>query len=472
MSEMWAHQREALERAIDLDEFGLFFEAGTGKTRTTIEILRRKYAAEGRVLRTLILGPQVVVENWRREILKFSKITRDQVHTLTGTGMNRLRTFNDNRAKAFIFICNYESLLMKQLYDEFERYNFEVIVLDESHRLKNPGAKRTKAATRLCDQSRYRYILTGTPILNSLLDVYSQFRCLDKGASFGQNYFVFRNQYFYDKNSGMPAHSHFPNWTMKPHMDSVVGEMMQKKTMYVKKSECLDLPPMIRKTVYVELSSEQAKHYESMRKNFITFIESSACTAQLAVTKALRLQQIVSGFLQLAPDNGEPARTLSLKENPRADALWELLEDLTPNHKVIVWACFRENYEQIRQVCEGLKLRFVELHGEIPSGKRQEAIDSFNTDPATRVLIGNQGAGGIGVNLIAASYGIYFSRNFSLEHDVQSEARNYRGGSEIHEKVTRIDIVAKDTIDEKVLESLTAKQALSDKVLYEIAREL
>lgn len=473
MTELWKHQRDAIEKAKTLDHFGLFFEAGTGKTRTCIELLRHKFSQAGRVRRTFIFGPQVVVENWKREILRFSKIPKDSVIPLIGTGKDRLKTFLLNSSKDCVFITNYESVLMKDLFQAMLGYNPEVLVLDESHRVKNYQAKRTKAIVQLGDLCEVRYILTGTPILNSLLDIWAQFRVLDRGEAFSKNFFQFRNMYFYDANSFMPAHRHFPNWKLKTHAECLIEDEMNKCTMHVKKSECLDLPPLVRKTVYVDLSPEQERHYESMKKNFITFINDKACTAQLAITKALRLQQIVSGFMKLDPEPENPKGiTLTLKENPRADALSELLEDLTPKHKVIVWAVFRDNYDTIRKVCEGLKLKYVEIHGDVSPKQKQEAIDSFQNDEEVRVVIGHPGSGGIGVNLVAASYSVFYSRNFSLEQDIQAEARNYRGGSEKHESITRIDIVAKGTIDEHILEALAKKQSISDLVLKDISREL
>lgn len=472
INSLWEHQKAALERARNLQEFGLFLDLGTGKTRTTIEILRERFTDNGRLLRTLILGPSVVVENWKREFAKFSKIQAQSILLLQGTGKQRAQLlatkgFEGGERIGKIAIANYQTLLMPEVFELLQTWHPEAIVLDESHRIKNPGAKTTKAAIRLGDMATFRYILTGTPVLQSLLDLYSQFRFLDKGATFGQNYFVFRNTYFYDKNAGMPSQKHFPDWRVKPNAEKEISEKISSKTIVARKEECLTLPPLVRKVIYLPLSSEQEKHYSEMKKHFITFLGDKACTAQLAITKALRLQQIVSGYIKL-----EDGSDIKLKSNPRQDALRELLEDLAPNHKVIVWACFKENYEQIRSVCESLGLVTRELHGEVNKNQRQAAIDDFNNDPTVRVFIGNQGAAGIGVNLTSSNYSIYYSRGFSLEHQLQSEARNYRGGSEQHERVTHIHLVASQTIDELIMEALANKNEVSEKVLREISIRL
>ncbi len=466
----WAHQLTAIERAKDTKGFALFFEQGTGKTGTCINIIRGKFKEHGRILRTLILCPPIVVDNWKREFKLHSKIDPRDVVPLTGPGAKRLAKFqNECLDQNKIVITNYEALLMKDLFQALKAWTPEIMVLDESHKCKAMSSKRTKLAVELSDLVAYKYILSGTPVLNTPMDVFAQFRILDGGRTFGKSFFPFRNHYFWDKNAGMPQGKYFPDWRIKPGALDEINEKIYTSGMRVEKKDCLDLPPLVRQRIMIDLSSEQKRHYESMKKDFITFVGTEACTAQLAITKALRLQQIVSGFMKLDDEDGTEIR---MKENPRQDALHELLEELTPNHKVIVWAVFKDNYEQIREVCKKLGVGFVEVHGEISAKVRVENVDAFSQDPKVRVFIGHPGSGGIGINLVSASYSIFYSRSFSLENDLQAEARNHRGGSEIHERVTRIDLVAKNTIDEAILERLEQKQQVSDRVLRDIAKEI
>jgi SNF2 family DNA or RNA helicase len=132
-----------------------------------------------------------------------------------------------------------------------------------------------------------------------------------------------------------------------------------------------------------------------------------------------------------------------------------------------VWACFRENYQAIADLLNEGKnpIEYRLLVGGMTEKDRLKSIEDFQTDPKVRVLVANQSAGGVGVNLTAASSMIYFSRNFSLEADMQSEARNHRGGSEVHDKITRIDLVAPGTIDEVVLDALLRKENLAANIL-------
>lgn len=465
---LWEHQRKAIAWAETRPELALFYDVGTGKTRTIIEIARRKYAANSGLLRTIILCPKIVCSNWKREFLAYSKISSRDIIILKGSATQRLKEFRekcfvDRKPIAKIIITNYEAMEMDTLFSELMLWNPELFAGDESHRCKSIKSKRAQKVAILSERARYRYILTGTPILNSAMDLFQQFVILDGGKTFGKNFYAFRGKYFEDENSSWAGkQGYFPKFAPRPEAYWELSQAIASKSLTVKRAECLDLPPFVHKTIEVELSPEQRRLYTQMRDDYITYIksldgQSDAVVASLAVTKSLRMQQIVFGFAKT--DTGA---TVSLESTPRVAALTELLEDLTPHHKVIVWAVFKENYERIRGICKTLGVQSAEIHGDI---KDKDAEIAKWRDPKTRVLIANQGAGGIGINLVESDVSIYFSKNFSLDHDYQSEARNFRAGSEIHEKVTRIDLVAPDTIDELINEVLVNKEQIGNKIL-------
>lgn len=459
---LWDHQKRGIDLALAQKDFALFLDLGTGKTCTAIQIMAQRFDEAGRVMRTLILGPIAVVENWRREIAKFSGIPAANVVTLLGPGKKRFDALQKlyREDKAAIIIMNYEGLVMTEVHKLLLYYSPEIMILDESHRCKAITAKRTKAAISLADRAKYKYILTGTPILNSPMDIFSQFRILDSGATFGKNFFAFRNHYFFDRNAGMPSQKYFPDWRPREGAYQAMQEKIYTKALRVLKHQCLGLPPLVRKRVYCEMAPGQAKNYREMLKGFITYLGDKACVAELALTKGLRLQQILTGFF--VDTEGE---TTSYEKNPRLDALQDVLENIPPGEKAIVWACFRENYRAIGELFDSLGLKYVSIVGGMSNEQRQGAIDAFQNDPDTRFMLANQAAGGTGINLTSASYAIYYSRNFRLEDDLQSEARNYRGGSQIHSKITRIDIVTPGTIDEVILDALAAKENIANIIL-------
>jgi SNF2 family DNA or RNA helicase len=457
----WNHQREGVKRALDSRDFAFFFEQGTGKSKTTIDTLRNLYAINKRPLRTLILCPVVVCENWRREFYMQSKIGH-LLYVLKGKQTERIQSFKQKiqTIPPHIFVTNYEALQMGELLQEILAWQPEVLVCDESQRLKSHDSKRAKMAAIVGAVTKHNFILSGTPILNTPMDIFQQYKIMDRGATFGKNFYEFRATYFIDRNIRMPSQRHFPDWQIIPEREAELTAKIYSKAMRVLKSECLDLPDLVRVEVPVEMAREQKRLYEEMKHDFVTFLNDEACTAQLAIVKALRLQQIVSGYIKT--DLGEE---VTLKENPRLDALEGLLEDIPETEKVIIWANFKENYRQITGVLERMKIGYVELHGGVAGKDRQKNIDAFQTNPSIRAIVANQGAGGVGVNLTAASYAIFYSRNFSLEADLQAEARNHRGGSEIHQKITRYDIVCPGSIDEIVANALKEKQNLAEKIL-------
>jgi SNF2 family DNA or RNA helicase len=465
----WQHQLEAFNEFKDREHFALFFEQGTGKTSTAINSYRYKCAKAGRLLKCIIFCPPIVVPQWKKEFEKNSKVA-NQVILLQGSKTERLKLLKDNKNSAKIFVTNYEALLMKEVFEAFVSYGFEFGIFDEAHKLKSHEAKRSKLAQNLADKIEFKMILTGTPVLNNLLDVFQQYRILDGGKTFGSNFWAFRAQWFYDKNAAMPQDRYFPDWKPRPNIEKEFSKLMFQKAMRVEKKDCLDLPPLVRQTIEIEMTKEQRKVYQELSDELITFMQGEAVTAQMALVKALRLQQIVSGFVRVDQDQ-EDGKLLDTKrdrifeDNPRKAALKEVLEPIVAGSKVIVWAVFRQNYQMIREVCEALDVKYVELTGEFSAKENYESVHKFQVDPSIRVIIANPRAGGVGVNLVEASYAVWYSRDFSLENDLQGEARNYRGGSEMHNKVTRIDLVCPDTIDSEIVEALRQKKKISDLVL-------
>jgi SNF2 family DNA or RNA helicase len=448
---------------------------GVGKTCAAVHVLRGKYNTHGKVLPTLVLGPLIVVEQWADEIKRFSKIPHDRITPLTGkTGVQRHNQLRDALAESpdRIVVTNYETLQIPRVYDLLTKWAPDCLVVDEAHRIKRSSSKRAKLTTKLADRAHTcRLLLTGTPILNSPMDLFSQYRALDRGKTFGTNFVSFVAKYFYDANAAWRSSpKHFPDWRLRPGALEAFNKAISESSMTVEKKDCLDLPPLVRKVIHVPLSQSQKRLYDDLKKDFVAYLADKACVATLAITKALRLQQIVSGYVALEDEGG--AKSTKQLENPRAAVLRELLEEIAPHHKVIVWCVFRQNYETVRGICDALQLQAVEVHGDVPNEEKFAAIKRFEADDACRVLIGHPGSGGVGVNLTAASYSIFYSRGFSLEFDLQAESRNWRGGSERHACITRIDLVAPGTIDEAVMEALASKVAISDKVLREASKRI
>lgn len=464
---LWKHQEIAVARASALDDLALFFEMGTGKTRTTIEILRGKYNGAKRIMRTLVFGPIIVTAQWKAEFAKFSKVPQEKIAVLTGSRDQRLRKFKQMQASFgddFIAIVNYEGLLIKELYETFLKWAPEVIILDESQRCKDSTTKRFKALLPLCEGAKHRYLLTGTPVLNSALDLYAQYRLMDLGRTFGRNFFAFRATYFYDKNAGMPRHKYFPGWTFRTDTTKIFHEKLSSTSVQARKEECLDLPPLIEIPLDVEMGSAQKKAYDEMKRQFVTLVKEKAVTAQLAITQSIRMRQILSGFAQPEHIPGEDApKPVEFDDVPRLDALKDLLTDLLPQqHKIIVWTNYRHCYKMIAKALG--ETPHVMLTGEQTNSEKTENVERFCRGDA-QVAICNPAAVGLGVNLTESDVSIEYDRDFSLEKYLQGGARNYRGGSEMHKKVTHYRLVARGTLDEVIYNAREGKQDVAEALL-------
>lgn len=467
------YQKRDLVRFYHQNEMALFWEMGTGKTTEAISWLRIKYGQAKEVSPTLIVSPVATLYNWANEFKLNSpeKVWSEVFVPYMRT--KRTKYTNAERVKLLetvpqkIWIINPESFDNGELVAALRKRGFKNLIVDESQRFKGFKSKRFNNLLTVSDFIPNRAILTGTPILNTYLDIWAQFRILDQGKTFGRNFFVFREQYFEDKNAswkGKPKY--FPDFQPKPSTATDIAVKLETKSSRKRKEECLDLPPLVEVTHTVEMGKEQAKAYREMEEHLIAEVKSGVCSASNALAQVNRMLQILSGHLPVEFLTSPEKHVVHFKENPRLDALAELLTELTPEHKVIVWTTYQASYEEIRKLLSGLKLEWAEIVGQTKD--RQGELDRFQNDPKCRVMMSNPQAGGVGVNMIAASYAIYFSRSYSLGDRLQSEARNHRGGSEIHEKITLIDLVAKDTLDEIVLASLQRKENFSDIVLDRI----
>lgn len=481
ITKQFAFQKEDFDKHKDDAYLALFIDMGGGKTKMTIDFIRYKNHKHNQIFKTLVIAPNIALVNWKREFYKHSELG-DYVEILQGTAKKRRQKLNDPTKK--IFIINYEGL--KVLHEELLDAEFVIVVCDEVQKIKVQKNTRSKIAIQLGAKAKCRYILSGTPILNSPLDIFSEYLFLDGGKTFGTNFWAFKNRYFEDRYvletnklkhemakayeagdtktaSGLKVRirkreeGQFPIWEPKPGIIEILHNKIRKIASVRKKIDCLPyLPPKVFQQFDVELTKEQRKAYNDLEKYYITFMDKDPVTASNALTRDLRFCQIVSGFLR-----NEKGDDILFSVNPKLDALKELLEELAPEHKVIIWAVFRSNIEML--VNELQEYNPVYIYGGIKD--KQTPQDVFNNDPKCRVFIGNPTSCGIAINLIAADYTIRYSYNYSLEDWLQSAERNHRAGSEVHEKITYIDLAAINTLDNKIIASIKNKENIADSVI-------
>lgn len=464
-------QLKAIDMSYKLNDMALLADMGTGKTGAMVNILRTKYTED--VRKTLVLSPLVTLYNWKNEFNVHSYIHEDDVLVVHGTSAKKLKILEkglDKRPNRIV-LMNYEGMISKNIFAFIREWKPEILVLDESHYVKSHKSKRSKNVYLVAKDCDHRFIMTGTPMTNSIADIFMQYKILDNGETFGTQYYPFESEYMYDANQAWShSHNHFRKMVAREDKLDDLHNKIYAKAIRVTKDETLDLPPLVQSTYPVDLSPKQKKYYKELQRDLVSYVsekgKEGAVVAQTAMAKALRLQQIVTGFVKT--DENE---IIEIEDNPRLKACAELVENLYKKHKIILWCSFKHNYKQLGNMLTKMEIDHGFITGDQDITEKRETMNKFNDDDDFRVIVCNRKAGGIGVNLVAASYSIVYSRNFSLEEELQSRDRNYRGGSEIHDTIYKIDLTAKDTIDEQITSALQAKKSIADKVI-EIATEI
>lgn len=464
MIELRKHQQNGVAKARTQKNLALFYEAGTGKTGTIWRILAEDFNHHKRIRKTLIFAPLAVCAQWPREMQKFCKIPPDRCVALTDTGAKRTAKLEQIIAKdqPMIVVTNYESVQIKGFYEKLLKFSPEIVVLDESHRLKDSQAKRSKAVYPLCQAADRRFLLTGTPAPNSLLDLFGQYKALDPSI-FGPGFWSFRARYFYDRNAGRQFA--YPEWVPQPWAAKEIGEKLQQTSLQATREECLDLPPLTLIPVPCEMSAAQKKAYEEMKRDFMTTVKDQVMSSEFEMVKTLRMQQILAGFVQPDPIEGVVQDPIWVPEVPRLDAMMENIEAIG-NQKQIIWTVFRSTYVKIAKELEKRQIPYTFLTGEQTTDAQKQANKKLFTEGDARVLIANPAAAGEGIDgLQVAQYAHFYMRGWSLLHYMQALARNYRGGSERHDKVVHYHYYVKDTLDEVLAHALIYKENVQDAVL-------
>lgn len=495
------HQASTFEIAKDFPCWGAWWRVGTGKTWFAQMYIRYKWCIYGRMLPTLIVTLPRPVPGWKKEFLKNTNIDEKRVVLLPGgtSEKDALKLFGQSvvkYGKQFVLIMTYRQLLMTDLFNAvkgwLESDEAAAICWDESHKLKNPKAARTKAADIISNPAGrpkpFIVALSGSPQLKDPMDLFMQFKVLDGGKTFGHNPWIFRARYFRDRNAHIPKERKAPpKWElMTLEKDGVDAE----KEIATKMSHIcnfvdsgVDLPEEIDEIIYVEMGKDQARTYKEMKKDLITFYNSKACTASLAITKLIRLAQIESGFIStFDPGIDEKPKIFHFPDNPRIDAYKEWLEEmLEMGESCLVWAEHQENYGMLaratQEVFTAMKVKYsyVECHGLVKTKDQDPNLEKFESDPNCRVFLGHPGSGGIGVDKLKKARVDYtYSEQNSLEYYIQKRGRNVRTGSlEMgNSKVVHNTVMVRGGVSEIFHKNLVAKQDMSDSLLNEIINDL
>lgn len=475
---LYAHQMAALEKSIDSEEFAYFMEQGTGKTRVAIEKIGHHYAL-GELTGVLVVTFKGIHRQWVENQLP------EHIGTLNGKPINYKAVAWDKTPPALfgksyeipqpleIFTINFETLngaLGQQSVQTFcwRHHGALMVIVDESHAIKQYDTKRSDACCALAAMSRFRIIMSGTPIPKRLEDEWSQSMFLSEQI-FGYRYVsTFRSVYVGKGGEDI-------------RIDQF-RDAMEPYSYRVTKDEALDLPPKIYEQFQFELAPVARRAYNELRRNFLTTLDPNAVaallqddaenneipddltfTVQNSAVLLLRLQQITCGRIV-----NEDGTTVKISTD-RETALKELLPKFEEESKIIIWTRFRQDVSDILAIVKKFG-EAVLLTGTVKDNERWVNADRFMRDPKVKFLISNPAVGGTGWNFQGqCQTNIYYSNSYNSVHRWQSEDRTHRIGA--HHPVTYVDLIANNTVDEGVLANLKRKKDFAALVL-DVIRDL
>jgi SNF2 family DNA or RNA helicase len=466
-SKPFAHQSKALEMSWNKEVFAYFMEMGTGKSKVLIDNICMLYNA-GKINGALIIAPKGVYKNWfDSEIPNHMPDYVEKKIGLWRTDPNAkdLKPLFSTGAELHILIMNVEAFSSKKGVDFAKKFlscHNTIIGIDESTTIKNPQAKRTKAIVELGTKSKYRRILTGSPVTKSPLDLFAQCYFLSPYLLGHESYYTFKVRYAVTKQINVSGRT----------IQIVVGyrnlgelsEKLKPFSYRVLKDDCLDLPKKTYTKRIIELTDEQKKVYKTMKQQAIAFLNGKMITTATVITQMMRLHQITCGHFK--SDDG----TIQTIKNNRIDQLMEVLEEM--EGKAVIWAHYRYD---IKNIVETVSKKYgensvVTYYGDTSTDDRQKAIKKIQ-DPKSpvRFIVGTPQTGGYGITLTGASTMIYYSNGYDLEKRQQSEARIDRIGQE--KPMTYIDIIAEGTVDDKIVQSLRKKVNIATEIMGEELKE-
>lgn len=429
MLKLYNHQKLALQYMRLNDSFALFMEQGCGKTLPALcrilELRKQEY-----ITTALVVAPKATMGAWYRDIEMFSKA-------------------DQRLLRACMTVINYDKVWRGKTFDR----EWGCIVLDESHKIKNRTSKRAKFLLRLALKSKYRYILTGTPIGNGQLEnIWSQYAFLEPCIVNGRvasNIFGTYKQ-FEDRYCLL-------NQYWKPYRYKYVDELQDiiaEHSYRVTKAECLDLPEKLPDEVY-DIELKEPALYKELHKS--STVEELGILAENPLARMTKLRQVCSGFL----NDGETVHELKCE---KINVLEEFLDGW--QKKLVVFCEFKRSIKAVSALLTKLKIKHVTLDGE---QKDKLIWRKFQSDPKIRVIICQYQSASQGIDLFAADTIIYYEPTLSSNILEQSKDRIHRVGQK--NKCSYIHFLTKGTIEVAIYKTLIGYSDFNERLFTEYITE-
>ena len=465
----YPHQLACFKQSKDLEAFAVLADMGTGKSHIIVNTAAWLYG-QGKINALLIVAPKSLRLTWAND--EIPTHMPDAVYEQTVLRVGKPSMYDSkiddifgklDPIKLYVLVINIDALSTKRGVEFVRRFllcHDAMMVIDESTTIKNSTNLRSKAASKLGKLACYRRILTGTPVTKSPLDVFGQFNFLDPEILGCSSYYAFKNHYATLALRRMGSRA-FNQVTGYQNIGELKALIAPHSFRVVKEEVLKDLPAKVYSKRYVELGPNQTRIYDQLKHKMIAEIEAGKyVSTQLAITQLLRLHQIVSGWVK--DDLGQV--TMLEPTPPKLTAVHEIVESLPEDAKVIIWACYVKDVQDITASLNAAYPRSAAaFYGQVTADRRQEIVRQFQDSSSNlRFFVGQADTGGRGLTLTTASVVIYYSNDYDLEIRLQSEDRAHRIGQE--SSVLYVDLIVKGTVDEKIVEALRSKRSLASEV--------
>lgn len=444
------HQKTIVNFAKNKSYIGIFADYGTGKTLAILAYLNlvgfRKI---------LVVSTKTAIQStWPTEIrihtnFQYVILVGSKKHKLDQLyfGLKKSQVYSSNhhgnRATTTLFMVNFDGV--KNIFSELVLSNFDMIIIDESTKIKNNEALRTKVLWALGKEIKHRCIMTGFPVTENLAELYSQIKFLDNGETFGNSWYAFMNRYF--TRIG---------YMYVPRKAGVLDILRKIKQFCIRiEGTVLKLPPKIYKTLDVQITSQQQKLLDSLNNYFAVEFGKVKIDTEYIFTLISKSLQICDGFIK--DDKGN----IEIVPTNKDEMLFDLLEEIDPRkNKVVIWCNFKFSVNKIIRLIKKVGWNYTVLTGDTENAN--SVVHKFQHSKDCNILVATLKKASESITLTNCNYAIYYSNIWSYDYRYNSEARIYRKGSEKHKHVVYTDLVTKGSIEEKVILCLKNKKKLID----------
>ena len=441
--ELFPYQQEGVRFAAFKSGCIIADEMGLGKTaQAIVAALNKKRLFDFR--RTLIVCPATLKQQWQKEIGRF---TGENAEIIQGSRPERLKQYR--QSGAYFLITNYEALLRDIL--ELKKYPPDFMILDEAQRIKNYATKTANAVKAI--PKKHSLVITGTPIENRLIDLYSITQFIDPELLAPLWEFSMNHCYF-DKSKKNKITGYYNLQALKEKISPILLRREKQEVLQ-------QLPPISEMTVPIQLTPEQAEMHAGFAKSLSSYINKKHLTPY----DMQRIQQILASMRMVCDSTYliDKETNLSPKLDELQDILLEQLNILHGNRKILIFSEWKTMLHLIANLLRKHDIGFVTLSGDVAVNKRGAVIDEFSSNPDCKVFLSTE-AGGSGLNLQCADTVINFELPWNPAKKNQRIGRVHRLGQK-SSHITVINLVAQNSIESRIAEGIVLKSSLFEAVL-------